>query len=88
MRLEWWLGRENCRSGRGADAARAGATGLRGRETAGKLRGKLLEAGILDPTKGVRSALQNGASVASPLLTNAALIAEKPGGKKGGGMPR
>ncbi|MCH8890413.1 MAG: chaperonin GroEL [Myxococcales bacterium] len=47
----------------------------------------LLEAGVLDPTKVVRSALQNAASVASLLLTTEALIAEKPEEKKGGGMP-
>jgi chaperonin GroEL len=47
----------------------------------------LLEAGILDPTKVVRSALQNAASVASLLLTTEALIAEKPEKKKAGGMP-
>jgi chaperonin GroEL len=47
----------------------------------------LLEAGILDPTKVVRSALQNAASVASLLLTTEALIAEKPEKTKGGGMP-
>ncbi len=47
----------------------------------------LLEAGVLDPTKVVRSALQNAASVASLLLTTEALIAEKPEKKKGGGMP-
>ena len=47
----------------------------------------LLEAGVLDPTKVVRSALQNAASVASLLLTTEALIAEKPEKKKAGGMP-
>jgi chaperonin GroEL len=47
----------------------------------------LLKAGVLDPTKVVRSALQNAASVASLLLTTEALIAEKPEEKKGGGMP-
>ncbi len=47
----------------------------------------LLEAGVLDPTKVVRSALQNAASVASLLLTTEALIAEKPDEKKGGGAP-
>ena len=49
----------------------------------------LLEAGVLDPTKVVRSALQNAASVASLLLTTEALIADKPEKKKkgGGGMP-
>ena len=38
----------------------------------------LLAAGIIDPTKVVRTALQNAASVASLLLTTEALIAEKP----------
>jgi len=50
----------------------------------------LLKAGVLDPTKVVRSALQNAASVASLLLTTEALVAEKPEKKKaagGGGMP-
>jgi chaperonin GroEL len=40
--------------------------------------GDLLEAGVIDPTKVVRTALQNAASVASLLLTTEALIAEKP----------
>ena len=38
----------------------------------------LMKAGIVDPTKVVRSALQNAASVASLLLTAEALISEKP----------
>jgi chaperonin GroEL len=38
----------------------------------------LVEAGILDPTKVARVALQNAASVAGLLLTTEALIAEKP----------
>jgi chaperonin GroEL len=38
----------------------------------------LMKAGIIDPTKVVRSALQNAASVASLLLTAEALISEKP----------
>jgi chaperonin GroEL len=37
----------------------------------------LLEAGVIDPTKVVRSALQNAASVASLLITTEALIVEK-----------
>jgi chaperonin GroEL len=47
----------------------------------------LVQAGIIDPTKVTRTALQNAASVAILLLTSDALIAEKPkeGGKKGGG---
>jgi len=50
----------------------------------------LLKAGVLDPTKVVRTALQNAASVASLILTTEAAIAEKPQEKKGaagmGGM--
>jgi TCP-1/cpn60 chaperonin family len=38
----------------------------------------LLDAGIIDPTKVTRSALQNAASVAGLLLTTAVLIAELP----------
>jgi chaperonin GroEL len=38
----------------------------------------LVEAGIIDPTKVVRCAIQNAASVASLLVTTEALIAEKP----------
>jgi chaperonin GroEL len=46
----------------------------------------MVKAGIIDPTKVTRIALQNAASVAILLLTSDALIAEKPkeGGKKAG----
>ena len=50
----------------------------------------LMKAGIMDPTKVVRSALQNAASVASLLLTTECMVADKPEGKGGGmlgGMP-
>jgi len=51
----------------------------------------LLKAGVIDPTKVVRTALQNAASVASLLLTTEAMVAEKPeekgSGMPGGGMP-
>ena len=54
----------------------------------------LLKAGVLDPTKVVRTALQNAASVAGLLLTTEAMVADKPeekdaapGGMPGGGMP-
>src|SRR5271154_2357485 len=51
----------------------------------------LMKAGIIDPTKVVRSALQNAASVASLLLTTECMVADKPdegkGGAPGGGMP-
>ena len=60
----------------------------------------MLEAGVIDPKKVTRSALQNAASIASLLLTTEALIADKPekddkmpmmppggmGGMGGGGM--
>jgi chaperonin GroEL len=42
----------------------------------------LVRAGVIDPTKVVRSALQNAASIASLLLTTEALVSEIPG-KKG-----
>ena len=48
----------------------------------------LIKAGVIDPTKVVRSALQNAASVAGLLLTTEAMIAEKPQKKVGAGaMP-
>ena len=48
----------------------------------------LIKAGVIDPTKVVRTALQNAASVASLLLTTEAMVAEKPEAKgDGGGMP-
>jgi chaperonin GroEL len=54
----------------------------------------LIKAGVIDPTKVVRTALQNAASVASLLLTTEAMIAERPKkdapaaapGGHGGGM--
>ena len=53
--------------------------------------GDLVERGIIDPTKVVRCALQNAASVASLLITTEAMIADKPeekGQSAGpGGMP-
>ena len=45
----------------------------------------LIKAGVIDPTKVVRSALQNAASVAGLMLTTEALIADKPEKKSGGG---
>jgi chaperonin GroEL len=53
----------------------------------------LVEAGVIDPTKVVRSALQNAASIASLLLTTEATVCEiheegekAPAGMPGGGM--
>ena len=58
----------------------------------------LIKAGVIDPTKVVRLALQNAASVASLMLTTQAMVADKPEEKQdmmppggapgmGGGMP-
>jgi chaperonin GroEL len=50
--------------------------------------GDMLKAGILDPTKVVRSALENGSSVARILLSTACMISEKPSDDDDeGGMP-
>jgi chaperonin GroEL len=38
----------------------------------------MIKAGVIDPTKVVRSALQNAASVAGLLVTTEAMVAEKP----------
>jgi chaperonin GroEL len=52
----------------------------------------LVAAGIIDPTKVVRTALQGAASVAALLITTEAMVAERPekqtaaGGPPGGGM--
>src|SRR5262249_20631884 len=47
--------------------------------------GDMFAAGIVDPTKVTRSALQNGASVAGLLLTTEALVAEPPKKKEPAG---
>jgi chaperonin GroEL len=47
----------------------------------------MVKAGIIDPTKVVRIALESAASVAGLLITTEAMIAEKPEKKSGGGMP-
>src|SRR5262245_66172496 len=69
------------------DKVRAGK-GAFGFNAAGEEYEDLLKAGILDPTKVVRTALQNAASVASLLLTTEAMVAEKPEEKTAApGMP-
>jgi chaperonin GroEL len=84
----------------------AGNAGHEGAVVVGRVRGmkaeegfnaqneeyeNLVEAGVIDPTKVVRSALQNAASIASLLLTTEAVICEipedKPSSPMGGGMP-
>jgi chaperonin GroEL len=47
----------------------------------------LVKAGVIDPTKVVRSALQNSSSIASLLLTTEALVSEIPEEKKESPMP-
>ncbi|MEK9500435.1 chaperonin GroEL [Gaopeijia maritima] len=51
----------------------------------------LVEAGVIDPTKVVRTALQNASSIAGLLLTTEAVVVEmpedEPAGGAGGGMP-
>jgi chaperonin GroEL len=57
----------------------------------------MIDAGIIDPAKVTRSALQNAASIAALMLTTEVVVAEKPekekgmmppgGGYPGGGMP-
>ena len=50
----------------------------------------LVKSGVIDPTKVVRSALQNAASVAGLLITTEAMVADRPepaGAAAGGGMP-
>jgi len=47
----------------------------------------LIKAGVIDPTKVVRTALENAASAASMLLTTEAVVASEPEEKEKGGMP-
>jgi len=48
----------------------------------------LIAAGVIDPAKVTRTALQNAASIAGLMLTTEAMIAELPDEKgEGGGMP-
>ncbi|KGL37405.1 chaperonin GroL [Listeria newyorkensis] len=47
----------------------------------------MIEAGIVDPTKVTRSALQNASSVAALLLTTEAVVADRPDENAGGGVP-
>ncbi len=46
----------------------------------------MFEAGIVDPAKVTRSALQNAASIAAMVLTTEAMVTEVPEEKRGGGM--
>src|ERR687896_211842 len=70
------------------------ATGATGYNAQDDKMEDLIAAGVIDPTKVVRTALQNAASIASLLLTTEALVSEIPEEKKeaaggpgpGGGM--
>jgi chaperonin GroEL len=68
-------------------------SGAFGFDAAKEEYGDLIKAGIIDPTKVVRLALQNASSVASLMITTQAMVAEKPEKKApmppmppGGGM--
>jgi hypothetical protein len=74
---------------------RRGTSTLRNNAATGEYE-DLMKAGVIDPTKVTRSALQNAASIAGLLLTTEVLIADMPetdkpamagaGGGMGGGM--
>jgi chaperonin GroEL len=49
--------------------------------------GDMLKAGVIDPTKVVRIALEYAASVAGLLITTEAMIGEKPTKSGAGNMP-
>ncbi|MEO8264249.1 MAG: chaperonin GroEL, partial [Ilumatobacteraceae bacterium] len=72
------------------------ATGSMGMNAATGEMVDLVKAGIIDPAKVTRAALQNAASIAALVLTTECLVADKPekkqampagGGGMGGGMP-
>ncbi|MEO7735771.1 MAG: chaperonin GroEL, partial [Kofleriaceae bacterium] len=57
-------------------------TGGYGYNAATSVYEDLVKAGVIDPTKVVRVALQNAASVAALMLTTEAAIAELPKGER------
>ncbi len=70
------------------------ATGSTGLNAAKGEMVDLVKAGIIDPAKVTRAALQNAASIAALVLTTECLVADKPEkaapampGGMGGGMP-
>jgi len=58
-----------------------------GYEAVGKQYGDMVKFGIIVPTKVERTALQNGASIASLLLTTDAIVSEIPEKKEAPAMP-
>ncbi|MEQ8889263.1 MAG: chaperonin GroEL [Sandaracinaceae bacterium] len=75
--LEGSIVLERVREGEGAFGFDAGAEEY----------GDLVQRGVIDPTKVVRTALQNAASVAGLLLTTDALVAELPKKERGAPAP-
>ena len=79
-----------------AEKVRANSNTNFGFDAQAETYGDLVEAGVIDPTKVARTALQNAASIASLMLTTEALVSEipekedkhpmPPGGGMGGGM--
>jgi len=80
-----------------AEKVRANTNANFGFDAQAETYGDLVEAGVIDPTKVARTALQNASSIASLMLTTEALISEIPekeekhpmppgGGGMGGGM--
>jgi chaperonin GroEL len=65
----------------------AGGEGSFGFNAATDAYGDLVVMGILDPTKVVRSALQNAASIAGLIITTEAMVAEAPKEEKTPTMP-
>jgi chaperonin GroEL len=67
-----------------------GMKGSHGFNAATETYEDLIKAGVIDPAKVVRTALQHAASVSGLLLTTEAMVADKPephGAGSGGGMP-
>jgi chaperonin GroEL len=79
-----------------AEKVRANSNANFGYDAQAETYGDLVEAGVIDPTKVARTALQNASSIASLMLTTEALVSEipekeekhpmPPGGGMGGGM--
>jgi chaperonin GroEL (HSP60 family) len=69
-----------------ADDQRVGIDIVRG-SIQSPIRQIMVEAGIIDPTKVVRVALQDAASVAGLLITTEAMVGDRPEPKTAPGMP-
>jgi len=68
------------------DAVKKSAAGV-GYDAEADDFGDMVEKGIIDPTKVVRSALQNAASIAAMVLITEALVSDIPEKEKAPGMP-